>query len=73
MISKAKAWQEVSQALESLNYTRTEISQAMQYLTAHHAGVWTCHLIKRCVKHSVFYQKEYSLNLYNMLSMGLET
>lgn len=36
--SKAKAWQEVSQALESLNYTRTEISQAMQYLTAHHAG-----------------------------------
>ena len=37
--TKAKAWQEVSQALESLNYTRTEISQAMQYLTAHHAGV----------------------------------
>ena len=36
--SKAKAWQEVSQALESLNYTRTEISQAMQFLTAHHAG-----------------------------------
>ena len=36
--SKAKAWQEVSQALESLNYTRTEISHAMQYLTAHHAG-----------------------------------
>jgi Holliday junction DNA helicase RuvA len=36
--TKAKTWQEVSQALESLNYTRTEISQAMQYLTAHHAG-----------------------------------
>ena len=36
--SKAKAWQEVSQALDSLNYTRGEISQAMQYLTAHHAG-----------------------------------
>lgn len=35
---KAKSWQEVSQALESLNYTRTEISHAMQYLTAHHAG-----------------------------------
>lgn len=36
--TKAKAWQEVSQALESLKYTRTEISQAMQYLTANHAG-----------------------------------
>lgn len=36
--SKAKAWQEVSQALESLNYTRTEISQAMQFLTANYAG-----------------------------------
>lgn len=36
--TKAKTWQEVSQALESLNYTRSEISQAMQYLTAHHAG-----------------------------------
>lgn len=35
---KAKTWQEVSQALESLNYTRTEISQAMQFLTAHYAG-----------------------------------
>lgn len=36
--SKTKAWQEVSQALESLNYTRSEISQTMQFLTAHHAG-----------------------------------
>lgn len=36
--SATKAWQEVSQALESLNYTRGEISQAMQFLTAHHAG-----------------------------------
>ena len=36
--SKAKTWQEVSQALESLHYTRTEISQAMQHLTAHYAA-----------------------------------
>jgi len=35
---KAKTWQEVSQALDSLHYTRSEISQAMQHLTAHHAS-----------------------------------
>jgi Holliday junction DNA helicase RuvA len=32
----AKIWQEVSQALESLHYTRTEISHALQHITTHH-------------------------------------